>query len=137
MNRPTALRIAIAVGSLIGGLIHIRLYFSAYRDVPIENLGRSFVLNAVAASISAVAVLVIPHVLALVAPLLVANLTLVSFGLSRTDRGILDFTERGWTPHPAAILALVVEIVTAAFCVIAIATEQPRAPARTVDPAAT
>ncbi len=81
MNRPSVLRLAIAIGCVLIGAIHLRLYFDSYRDIPIENVGRSFVLNAVAAGVAAVVVLVWPSRLALLGPLVLANATLVAFAL--------------------------------------------------------
>ena len=49
-----------------------------------------------------------------VAALAVVNGTLAAFALSRTDRGIFDFTERGFQPSPEAALALVFEIAAGA-----------------------
>ena len=132
MTRPSALRVLIAIGSVALGLIHLRLYFTTYRDVPIQNLGRSFLLNAAVAAVAAVVVLVVATRWAPLAPLVVANATLIAFGLSRTDRGIMGFTERGWTPTPDAALAVGIEIVTAVLCVAALAAadftgrERPR-----------
>lgn len=123
MTSPTPLRVAIAVGSVLGGIIHLRLYLDTYRDVPIENLGRSFVLNAVASFAAAVIVVVVRTRWAALVPLAVANATLIGFGLSRTDRGVFGFTERGWTPSPEAALSVAVEIATAALCVGALILE--------------
>lgn len=123
MTRPSALRVVIAVGSIALGLIHLRLYVTTYRDVPIENLGRSFLLNAVVAVAAAVVVLLVSHRWAVIAPLAVANATMIAFGLSRTDRGIMGFTERGWTPSHYAAAALIIEILTASLCLLALATE--------------
>ena len=120
-STPGPLRILIAVGSLVGGVIHLRLYLETYRDVPIENLGRSFLLNAAASVGAAIVVLVVGELWALLVPLVVANATLVGFGLSRTDRGVFGFTERGWTPSPDAALSVIVEITTAVLCVVALA----------------
>ena len=106
------------------GIIHLRLYSTTYRDVPIENLGRSFLLNAAAAITAAIVVLVVRHRWAVLAPLAVANATLIAFGLSRTDRGIMGFTERGWTPSPDAAIAVLIEIATAALCVLALVGHQ-------------
>ena len=125
MTRPSALRVLTAVGSIALGLIHLRLYVTTYRDVPIENLGRSFLLNAAVAVVAAAFVLLVSHRWAVLAPLVVANATLIAFGLSRTDRGIMGFTERGWTPSPDAAVALCIEIFTASLCVLALATENP------------
>jgi len=103
-------RILAAVLVLIGGVIHLRLYFDGYRDVPDANLGRSFLLNAAAAVVVAVVLVAWRNVLALVAGLVLVNATLVGFGLSRTSRGIFGFTESGFQPSPEAALSLIVEI---------------------------
>jgi hypothetical protein len=121
--RPSVLRLAIAVGCVLIGAIHLNLYFDSYRHV--EDVGRSFILNAVAAGVSAVIVLVWPHRLALLAPLVLANATLVAFGLSRTDRGIFNFTETGWNPSPDAALSVAIEIVTGLLAVLALYRERP------------
>jgi hypothetical protein len=136
MTRPNALRVIIAIGCLgIGGL-HLRLYFDSYRDVPDSNIGRSFVLNAVASAVAAVVVLVWANRLALLGPLVLANATLVAFALSRTDRGIFGFTERGWNPTPDAPLAVAVEIATGLLAVLALARESPRPAGSGAPPAA-
>ena len=44
MNRPSVLRLAIAIGSVLIGAIHLRLYFDSYRHI--DDIGPSFVLNA-------------------------------------------------------------------------------------------
>lgn len=134
MNRPTLLRTAIAAGSIAIAAVHLRLYFTAYRDVPIENLGRSFVLNAIAATFAAAIVLVVKNRSAILVPLTVANATLVAFGMSRTSNGIFGFTERGWTPTPDAAVAVIAEIVTAVLCVVALASLATRRTA--TDPSA-
>jgi hypothetical protein len=126
MTRPSVLRVLIAIGCLGIGGIHLRLYFDSYRDIPAENLGRSFVLNAVASLLAAIVVLAWRNRLALLAPLVLANATLVAFALSRTDRGIFGFTEKGWNPTPDATLAVIVEIVTGLLAVVALALESAR-----------
>jgi hypothetical protein len=136
MTRPSLLRVLIAIGCLGIGFVHLRLYFDSYRDIPAENLGRSFVLNAVASVVAAVVVLAWAHRLALLAPLLLANSTLVAFALSRTDRGIFGFTERGWNPTPDAALAVIVEIVTGLLAVVALALESARPAGSGAPPAA-
>jgi hypothetical protein len=127
MSRPGALRVLIAIGAVAIGGLHLRLYFDSYRDIPIENVGRSFVLNAVASFAAAVVVLVWNHRLAVLAPLLVADATLIAFAMSRTDRGVFKFTERGWDPSPDAALSVVIEIATAVACVVALLLESRRA----------
>ncbi len=126
MTRPSLLRVLIAIGCLGIGVIHLRLYYDSYRDIPDSDIGRSFVLNAVGAGVVAVIVLVWRSRVALFAPLLLANATLIGFALSRTDSGILDFTEKGWNPTPDAALAVIVEIATGLLAVVALALEAPR-----------
>ena len=113
---------AIAIGCVLIGAIHLRLYFDYLPRHP-RDVGRSFVLNAVAAGVAAVVVLIWPNRLALLGPLLLANATLVGFALSRTDRGIFDFTERGWNPTPDAALSVAVEIATGLLAVVALVRE--------------
>jgi hypothetical protein len=136
MTRPSLLRVLIALGCLGIGAVHLRLYFDSYRDIPDSDIGRSFVLNAVASLVVAIVVLVWANRLALLAPLILANSTLVAFALSRTDSGIFGFSEKGWNPTPDAALALIVEIVTGLLAVVALALEAPR-PARSGAPPAT
>jgi hypothetical protein len=134
MTRPTGLRLAIAIGCVLIGAIHLRLYFDSYRDI--EDVGRSFVLNAVAAGVAAVVLLSWPSRLALLGPLVLANATLVAFALSRTDRGIFDFTERGWNPTPDAALSVGIEIATGLLAAVALARESARPAGSDVPPAA-
>ena len=116
------LRITTAAVTVILGAIHLQLYMESYKDIPIDNIGRSFLLNAVASLTAAAVVMLWSHQLAPVAPLLLANSTLIAFGLSRTDRGIFGFTERGWSPSPQAAAAVAAEIAAAVFATLALAT---------------
>ncbi len=116
------LRIVTAAMTVMLGAVHLKLYFESYKDIPIDNIGRSFLLNAFAALGAAVVVMVWSHRLAPIAPLVLANSTLIAFGLSRTDRGIFGFTERGWTPSPEAAAAVITEVAAAVFAAAALAT---------------
>jgi hypothetical protein len=102
---------------LAGGLVHLKLWDDGYKDYPDENLGRSFLGNVIASVIVAVALVVWRHWAVVVAGLVVVNGTLLAFALSRTDRGIFGFTERGWEPSPEAALALVFEVAAGAILV--------------------
>jgi hypothetical protein len=93
-----------------GGAIHLKLYFDGYRDFPNANLGRSFLLNAIASLVVAVLLVVWRSPLSLVAGLVLVNATLLAFALSRTSNGIFEFTETGFNPSPEAVLSLVFEI---------------------------
>ena len=97
----TVCRIGAAVAVLVSGLVHLQLYLDGYRDFPNQSLGRSFLLNVVASAVVAVALVWRRE---LVVRLAAAGLlvgTLVAFALSRSDRGIFGFTERGLEPSPA------------------------------------
>ena len=106
-------RFIAAAALLIGGLVHIELYFSkGYRSVPNANLGRSFVLNGVVSIVVAAALLLRRDLLVRLSGVAVTVGTLIAFYLSRnTDSGIFGFTEKGFSPSPEAAIALIVEIV--------------------------
>ncbi len=126
-----ALRYAAAALILVGGLVHLKLYDDGYKDVPDQNLGRSFLLNAAASVVIAVALVVTRHLLVLLAGLVLVNGTLLAFALSRGP-GIFGFTETGWNPSPEAAIALASEIAAAVLLLALLA------PRRTVaGPAAT
>jgi len=55
-----------------------------------------------------------------------------SFGLSRTERGIFGFTERGWNPSPEAGLSVVAEIATAIVCTVALVLASRRSASQQV-----
>jgi len=125
-------RIVAAVLILVGGYIHLKLYFDGYRDIPDANLGRSFLLNAAAALVVAAALILWRSVWSLVAGLLLVNATLIGFGLSRTSRGVFGFTESGFQPSPEAVLSLIVEIGAAVVLIVLLYLElQEPNPART------
>ncbi len=107
------MRVVAAVAILIGGLVHLDLYFRyGYRDFPNENLGRSFLLNGFASVIVAAALLVRRDMIIRVIGIALAAGTLGAFFMSRTlDGGIFGFTEKGWEPSPQAVLAFIAEIV--------------------------
>ena len=127
-------RVVAAVLVLIGGYIHLKLYFDSYRDVPDANLGRSFLLNAAAALVVAVLLVVWRNPLALVAGLVLVNATMIGFGLSRTGNGIFGFTETGFQPSPEAAISLIVEI-GAAVILIALLFVELQEPAGATQPA--
>jgi hypothetical protein len=127
MNRGLVLggRILAAVLVLIGGYLHLKLYFDSYRDT---DVGGQFLLNAAASLLVAVALVVWRNVWVLVAGLVLVNATLIAFGLSRTDRGVFGFTEKGFEPSPEATISVVVEIA-AAVVLVALLFIELRGPA--------
>ena len=107
----TPLRLAAAAAVLVGGLVHLQLYFDGYRDFPNDNLGRSFLANGVASAVLAAALVVRRDILIRLAAIGVSAGTLIAFALSRTDSGIFGFSESGLRPSPQAALTLVTEIL--------------------------
>ena len=125
MRSSPFLRYFGAVLLLVGGLVHLQLYFDGYRDFPNENLGRSFLLNA-AASVAVAALLFLRRdTLVRVAGVAIAAGTLVAFVLSRTGDGIFGFTESGLNPSPQASIALFAEIGAIAVLLASLAVERP------------
>jgi hypothetical protein len=117
------LRVIGAALVLAVGAIHLQLYFDSYRHVPQANVGRSFILNAVAALVVAIAIVVWRHWLPLVAGIVLLDATLFAFALSRTSVGIFGFTEQGWNPSPQAALAVACEVAAAVVLVVTLALE--------------
>ena len=108
MSVGRLLRIAAAVSIVIGGLIHLDLYFDGYRAIP--DIGRSFMLNAIASGVIAAVVAVRSEWYVRLAGIGIAVGTIIAFVLSRQGDGLFDFREQGLNPSPQAGLALFVEI---------------------------
>lgn len=108
MSIGRILRIAAAVSILVGGLIHLDLYFDGYRAIP--DIGRSFMLNAIASAAIAAAVAARSEWFVRAAGIAIAAATIGAFILSRRGDGLFDFREQGLDPSPQAGLSLFVEI---------------------------
>ena len=109
MNIGRLLRLAAATALLVGGLVHLQLYFDGYRSI--NRIGPSFLANAIASGVVAAAVAVRKDWFVRLAGIAVAVGTLVAFVLSRRGDGLFNFREQGLAPSPQALVALVVEIV--------------------------
>ena len=107
-RRDLVARFVAAALVLAGGIVHLKLWSGTYQDIP--SVGPSFMANFIASVVVAIALVLWRHWVVVVAALALVNGTLLGFALSRTDRGIFDFTERGFDPSPEAVLALVFEI---------------------------
>lgn len=107
----TAARLVAAGAILVGGLVHLQLYFDGYRSLPDPNLGRSFVLNGVASIVVAALLVFGRETLIRVAGLAVTIGTLAAFVISRQGDGIFGLRENGLSPSPQALVALVAELV--------------------------
>ena len=105
------IRIDAAIALVVGGLIHLQLYFvEGYRDI--DKIGPSFLANVVASLVVAGAIVLRGDLLLVrVAAVAVSVGTIVAFALTRTDDGFLDFRETGWNPRPQTAIAMVAEIV--------------------------
>ena len=130
----TIVRWAAAALTLVGGLVHLKLWSDGYNDYPNANLGRMFLLNVVASVAAAIAVAVWDHWMPVVGALAIVVGSLFGFGISRIDTGVpftaidgVNFTEKGFDPSPEAMLALVSEVGAAALLVAVLAvTPLPR-----------
>ena len=120
MDRDRIMRLAAAALIVVGGIVHLKLYNDGYKDFPDHNLGRSFLLNAAASAVIAVAIAISRGLLPLLAGLVLVDGTLLAFTLSRGP-GIFGFTESGWNPSPEAAIALVSEIAAAVVLLVILA----------------
>lgn len=109
MNIGRRLRTTGAIAILIGGFIHLQLYFEGYRSI--DKIGRGFLLNAVASGLIAAIVACRKEWFVKVAGIGLAAGTIGAFIISRQGAGLFDFREHGLKPSPQAIIALIVEIV--------------------------
>lgn len=108
MNIGRPLRIVAAVALLIGGLVHLQLYFEGYRYI--DKIGPSFLLNAVASAVVAGVLAVRREWFVRSAGIGVAIGTIGAFIISRRGDGLFEFREQGLHPSPQAIIALIVEV---------------------------
>ena len=110
MTTARGLKLAAAAALLVGGLVHLQLYFAAYRSYPDANLGRSFLVNAIASGCVATALAVRRERWVALLGVAVAAGTLVAFFVTRTSDRLFGFEEKGLQPSPQATIAFVVEI---------------------------
>jgi plastocyanin len=111
----SCIRILAASAILVGGLVHLQLYFDGYRNLPDANLGRSFLLNGIGSVLMAIALVLRRDPIVRLAALGLSVSTLGAFALSRTDRGIFGLVEHGLQPAPQAAVALVSELAAVAL----------------------
>src|SRR5215203_455485 len=113
MKIGRALRMLAAVSLLVGGLVHLQLYFvEGYRHAGDDsNVGRAFIANAVASAVAAALLFALRNVIVRVFGLLVAVGTLLAFIITRTSDALFGFKESGMEPSPQAGIALAVEVL--------------------------
>ena len=115
----------MAASALVGGYAHLKLYNDGYKDIPVGNIGRQFLLNAVGAVAIAVALLLVFVVrvlptwigkVAAAAGVVWGAISLVAFFVARTSGGWFGFTDQpGLNPSPEAALAVFAEAATVAL----------------------
>lgn len=116
MERST--RIAAAAFVLIGGLVHLQLWRTGYREIP--RIGSLFIANVAVSAVLALVVLVRSNRAVTFAGILFALGSLGALVMSRTV-GILGFTEREWTDQ--ALRATTAELgAIVAFAVLLVAS---------------
>lgn len=121
IDLATVLRLSAAVALLVGGLVHLQLYFDGYRSFPDANLGRSFIANGVASVLIAAALLVRRDALVRLAGIGLALSTLGAFAMSRRGDGVFGLRETGMNPSPQALIALIAEIAAIAALALSFA----------------
>ena len=126
-------RIAAAVFVLAGGLVHLQLWLDGYRGIP--YVGPSFLANALASALLALAVSARPGRAVAAAGILLSAVTLAALVMSRTV-GVLGFTEPTWTDQAVrATAAEVGAIVALAAALVASGRAGRGSPRRTRPPA--
>jgi hypothetical protein len=128
---PRVLAGIVAVSTLVGGLAHLTMYNDGYKDIPIGNIGRQFLLNAAGAVaiaaglIAAIVLRIVPAWigrLAAVAGIVWGAVSLTAFFVARTSGGWFGFVDQpGLNPSPEAAMAVIAESVTVALGLVLLA----------------
>jgi hypothetical protein len=106
---PLLLRLAVVGTVTESGYLHAKLYVGSYRFIP--HIGVMFLLqSSVSFAVAALLLLAGPLVVELAAAGTALG-ALGGFTLSRTT-GLWGFSERGFQPHPDALLSVLSEIAT-------------------------
>jgi cytochrome b subunit of formate dehydrogenase len=106
-----AIRVLCAVDAVllaISGIIHLRLWFQAYRHVP--TLDILFLLQVIAAFVLAIALIVVRHRLVVAAALALVLGTIAGYFLALTV-GIFGFKDPGATGESNLVLAVEIAAV--------------------------
>lgn len=115
MRVPLIIRLAVAATVATSGYVHASLYIHGYRLI--SPIGPMFLLQAaVSFAVAALLLFAGPPILELAAAGTALG-ALGGFVLSRTV-GIAGFTERGFEPHPDALLSVLSEIATLALLTV-------------------
>jgi hypothetical protein len=106
---PLLIRLAAVATVTESGYLHAKLYVNGYRFIP--HIGVMFLMqSSVSFAVAALLLLAGPPVVQLAAAGTALG-ALGGFTLSRTT-GLWGFSERGFQPHPDALLSVLSEIAT-------------------------
>ncbi|MCU7724949.1 hypothetical protein ODJ79_14575 [Actinoplanes sp. KI2] len=103
------IRLVVVATVAVSGYVHAELYVDGYRFVP--HVGPMFLLQAAVSFALATLLLLGGPLLVQLAAAGTALGALGGFVLSRTV-GIWGFTERGFQPHPQALVSVLSELAT-------------------------
>ncbi|PLS74988.1 MAG: hypothetical protein CYG61_09725 [Actinobacteria bacterium] len=118
MDRLT--RIGAAAFVVVGGLVHLQLWRSGYKEIP--YIGSWFIANVVVSAALALVVVAVNKAWVNLAGILFSASSLVALVMSRTT-GLFGFTERAWTDQ--ALRATTAELgAIVAFAAILVATRR-------------
>jgi hypothetical protein len=109
MRVPLLLRLAVVATVAASGYVHADLYVHGYRFI--SHIGPMFLLQAAVSFALATLLLFAGPLILQLGAAGTALGALGGFVLSRTV-GIWGFTERGFEPHPDALLSVLAEIAT-------------------------
>jgi len=132
MRANVVLRIVGAVAALVAGYAHIKLYNDGYKDIPVGNIGKQFLLNAIGALLIALG-LVLPLIIkqlprwvwmaAAAGGIVWGIISVAAFFIARTDGGWFNFQDQpGFHPSPEAQLSVFSEIIVVICCTAVLGT---------------
>ncbi len=131
-SRPDALAgtlLAVAaVGVLVAGLQHARLFHRGYAEV--EVVGALFLLNAIGSTAVVLALLARRVWLFVLGALSICVPSLASIAISHSPAGFLGFREGGY--HADAVVVVVAEVAAVVFALLGVVAVRgaPQEPAR-------
>jgi hypothetical protein len=115
-------RLPAAVLLLVGGLVHLDLWWSGYRGIP--YIGPLFFVNAVMSALIALALVARSDRRVTLPGMAIASGSLVAFGLSRTV-GLFGFMEAAWTPAAFRTIAAEIGTIVAIALIVLVKRRQP------------
>jgi len=108
------LRIAAAVTILVSGVVHLDLYYNAYRgpSQQLPNFGRSLLLNVISSGVIAIALVARKEWFIRAAGIGFAVSTIAVFAYIHSGHTLFKFSSEGEAPSPQAQIAMIAQILT-------------------------